>query len=158
MKKTQTSHPTKELSVGTVAKRAGVAVSTLHFYEAKGLIKSRRNQGNQRRYTRDVLRRIAVIKVAQKIGISLQDIMESFKSLPNQRTPTKRDWDKLSSKWKKDLEAKIQLLTHLRDDLTDCIGCGCLSTSDCPLRNPDDILSSQGNGPQLLDAINTTEK
>ncbi len=157
MKKSQAIKQVKELSVGTVAKRAGVAVSTIHFYEAKGLIQSRRNQGNQRRYTRDVLRRIAVIKVAQKIGISLQDIMESFKSLPNQRTPTKKDWDKLSNKWKKDLEARIQLLTHLRDDLTDCIGCGCLSTSDCPLRNPDDILSSQGNGPQLLFETKTSE-
>jgi len=150
MKKNQPVYPVKELSVGAVAKRTGVAISTIHFYETKGLIKSRRNQGNQRRYTRDVLRRIAVIKVAQKIGISLREITGSFKSLPNERTPTKKDWDNLSKKWKKELELKIQLLTHLRDDLTECIGCGCLSIKCCPLRNPDDVLSSQGDGPILL--------
>lgn len=150
MKKDESINPAKELAVGAVSKRTGVAISTIHFYEAKGLIKSRRNKGSQRRYKQDVLRRISVIKVAQKIGISLQEIMESFKSLPNERTPTKKDWDNLSKKWKKDLELKIQLLTFLRDDLTECIGCGCLSIKCCPLRNPDDELSSQGSGPGLL--------
>ena len=150
MKKDTAVSSVKELSVGAVAKRTGVAISTIHFYETKGLIKSRRNQGNQRRYKQDVLRRISVIKVAQKIGISLQEIVESFKSLPNERTPTKKDWDSLSKKWKKELDNKIQLLEFLRDDLTECIGCGCLSIKSCPLRNPDDKLSSQGSGARLI--------
>lgn len=140
----------KTFGVGVVAKRSGVTVSAIHFYETKGLIKSYRNQGNQRRYTQDVLRRIAVIKAAQKVGVSLQDIAISFQSLPNERTPTKKDWDKLSKKWKADLDARIQQLEQLRDNLTDCIGCGCLSMQSCPLRNPDDTLSLQGNGAILL--------
>ncbi|MGH1440644.1 MAG: redox-sensitive transcriptional activator SoxR [Cellvibrionaceae bacterium] len=150
MKKTKAAYSKLELSVGMVAKRSGVAISAIHFYESKGLIKSQRNQGNQRRYHQDVLRRIAVIKVAQKVGISLQEIAESFKRLPNERTPTKKDWDSMSRKWKKDLELKIQLLKHLQNDLTGCIGCGCLSIDSCPLRNPNDSLSSKGNGPVLL--------
>lgn len=140
----------KKLSVGVIAKRSGVAISAIHFYESKGLIKSQRNAGNQRRYKQDVLRRIAVIKAAQKVGISLKDIMKSFQSLPNERTPTKRDWDKLSRTWKKSLDERIQLLAQLRDDLSECIGCGCLSITDCPLRNPNDELSSQGDGPVLF--------
>ncbi|MGH1487222.1 MAG: redox-sensitive transcriptional activator SoxR [Cellvibrionaceae bacterium] len=150
MKKSQSAKPKKELSVGVVAKRSGVAISTVHFYEAKGLIKSWRNSGNQRRYSQDVLRRIAVIKVAQKVGIPLKEIAEAFNSLPKERTPTKRDWDRLAKQWKHALNAKIQLLVHLRDDLNSCIGCGCLSIESCPLRNPDDILSAQGAGPVLF--------
>ncbi|HVL00773.1 MAG TPA: redox-sensitive transcriptional activator SoxR [Dongiaceae bacterium] len=138
------------LSVGEVAARSGVAVSTLHFYEAKGLINSVRNNGNQRRYAREVLRRVAVIKVAQRVGIPLAEIHDALKALPRNRTPTAADWSKLSARWRADLDQRIQQLTQLRDQLTSCIGCGCLSVDSCPLRNPWDVLSEQGPGPRLL--------
>ncbi|HZP93850.1 MAG TPA: redox-sensitive transcriptional activator SoxR [Burkholderiales bacterium] len=144
-------HMGKELTVGEVAARSGVAVSTIHFYESKGLIGSRRNRGNQRRYTRDVLRRVAVIKVAQRLGIPLASIREAFATLPDRRTPTATDWSKLSAAWKKDLSERIEKLTRLRDSLNQCIGCGCLSLRACPLRNPMDALSGEGPGPRLLD-------
>jgi len=141
----------RELTVGEVAARSGVAVSTLHFYEAKGLIRSTRNRGNQRRYPREVLRRVAIIKVAQRTGIPLAEIREALSTLPQGRTPTAADWSRLSARWKADLDARIARLTRLRDQLNDCIGCGCLSTAACPLRNPFDELSEQGPGPRLLD-------
>jgi MerR family transcriptional regulator, redox-sensitive transcriptional activator SoxR len=128
-----------------------VAVSTLHFYEAKGLIRSRRNAGNQRRYPREVLRRIAVIRVAQRTGISLTDIREALKALPNGRTPTAEDWQRLSARWRADLDDRIARLMRLRDQLDGCIGCGCLSLGVCPLRNPWDRLAEEGSGPRLLD-------
>jgi MerR family redox-sensitive transcriptional activator SoxR len=137
--------------VGEVAARSGVAVSTLHFYEAEGLICSWRNSGNQRRYAREVLRRIAVIRVAQRTGISLADIREAMRSLPQGRTPTAEDWAKLSARWRADLDDRIDRLTRLRDQLDGCIGCGCLSLGVCPLRNPWDKLAEQGPGPRLLD-------
>ena len=142
----------KELSVGEVAERSGVAVSTLHFYEAKGLIRSRRSRGNQRRYPREVLRRVAVIKVAQRTGIPLATIRKALATLPNGRTPTTEDWRALSARWRADLDARIGKLTQLRDQLDDCIGCGCLSIRACPLRNPWDKLAEQGPGPRLLDS------
>ncbi|GGX77155.1 transcriptional regulator [Litchfieldella qijiaojingensis] len=141
----------KELSVGEVAKRSGLAVSAIHFYEAKGLIKSRRNAGNQRRYTRDVLRRVAIIKVAQRTGIPLASIRDALQTLPDERTPNSDDWRQLSAQWKADLDDRIARLTKLRDQLSGCIGCGCLSLDDCPLRNPWDELSEEGPGPRLLD-------
>jgi MerR family transcriptional regulator, redox-sensitive transcriptional activator SoxR len=141
----------RELSVGEVAERSGVAVSTLHFYEAKGLIGSRRNAGNQRRYPREVLRRVAVIKVAQRLGIPLRLIREALAALPEGRTPTAEDWNRLSAHWRNELDDRIARLTRLRDELDGCIGCGCLSTKACPLRNPWDELSEQGAGPRLLD-------
>lgn len=140
-----------ELSVGEVAARSGVAVSTLHFYESAGLIRSRRNQGNQRRYPREVLRRIAVIRVAQRTGISLNSIREALKTLPNGRTPTAEDWTKLSARWRAELDDRIGRLIRLRDQLDGCIGCGCLSLGVCPLRNPWDRLGEEGAGPRLLD-------
>lgn len=140
-----------ELTVGQVAERSGVAVSTLHFYESKGLIKSWRNQGNQRRYAREVLRRVAVIKVAQRAGIPLASIGKALTSLPGGRTPTAEDWKKLSLRWRTDLDDRIDRLTRLRNQLDGCIGCGCLSLGICPLRNPWDELSAQGPGPRLLD-------
>ena len=140
-----------DLSVGEMAKRAGVAVSTLHFYEAEGLIKSWRNQGNQRRYAREVLRRVAVIRVAQKAGISLAGIREALQALPNERTPTAEDWSRLSARWRADLDQRIRRLTGLRDQLDGCIGCGCLSMGVCPLRNPWDELGKEGPGARLLD-------
>jgi MerR family transcriptional regulator, redox-sensitive transcriptional activator SoxR len=140
-----------DLSVGEMAARAGVAVSTLHFYEAEGLIKSWRNQGNQRRYAREVLRRVAVIRVAQRAGISLAAIRDALKALPNERTPNAEDWSRLSARWRADLDQRIKRLTGLRDQLDGCIGCGCLSMGVCPLRNPWDELGKEGPGARLLD-------
>jgi MerR family redox-sensitive transcriptional activator SoxR len=127
-----------------------VAVSALHFYEAKGLIRSVRSAGQQRRYGRDVLRRVAVIKVAQRIGIPLASIAAALASLPEGRTPTAADWALLSSVWRTELDERIGQLTRLRDQLDTCIGCGCLSIEACRLRNPLDELSDRGSGPQLL--------
>ena len=138
-------------TVGRVAKRSGVNVSTLHFYETKGLIFSLRNAGNQRRYSADVLRRIAVIKAAQRLGVSLEEIRAAFADLPDNRTPTQEDWERLSAHWRSKLDARIAYLERLRDSLTGCIGCGCLSMKNCPLYNADDELASQGAGPVILD-------
>jgi MerR family redox-sensitive transcriptional activator SoxR len=142
---------TGELSVGEVAARSGVAVSALHFYERRGLIGSRRTAGNQRRYARDVLRRIAVIRVAQEIGIPLTEIAAAFAALPDGRTPNREDWGMLSRGWAASLDRRIEQLVGLRDGLTDCIGCGCMSIDRCPLRNPDDRLGRQGPGPRRLE-------
>lgn len=139
------------LSVGNVAKRSGVAVSTLHFYESKGLISSWRNGGNQRRYNKDVLRKVAVIKSAQRIGISLQGIQEAMSTLPDQRTPNKQDWGRLSRHWRKELDERIRQLNQLRDELGECIGCGCLSLKACPLRNPEDIVGQDHSGAVFLE-------
>jgi MerR family redox-sensitive transcriptional activator SoxR len=138
-------------TVGKVAKRCGVKVSTLHFYETRGLIQSWRNAGNQRRYKADVLRRISVIKAAQKMGISLEEIKQAFDSLPDSRTPTAADWQTLSTWWRDDLDARIDYLQRLRDSLTGCIGCGCLSMKNCPIYNEDDKLAAEGSGPVILD-------
>jgi MerR family redox-sensitive transcriptional activator SoxR len=140
-------------SVGRVAKRCGVKVSTLHFYEQKGLIRSWRNDGNQRRYKPEVLRRISVIKAAQKVGISLEEVKQAFLSLPDNRTPTMEDWQLLSGNWQQMLDARIAYLQKLRDYLTGCIGCGCLSMSKCPLYNPDDVLGAEGTGPVILEQV-----
>jgi len=138
-------------TVGKVARRCGVKVSTLHFYEHKGLIRSVRNAGNQRRYRAEVVRRVSVIKAAQKMGISLASIKEAFASLPDQRTPTMKDWQMLSSSWQADLNARIAYLERLRDSLTGCIGCGCLSMENCPIYNANDMLASEGSGPVILE-------
>lgn len=138
-------------SVGRVAKRSGLNVSTLHFYEQKGLIYSWRNVGNQRRYSADVLRRISIIKAAQKMGISLEEIRTAFASLPDNRTPTEEDWQSLSQNWHQLLTQRIHYLEKLRDYLTGCIGCGCLSMKKCPLYNPEDQLASEGAGPVILE-------
>jgi MerR family redox-sensitive transcriptional activator SoxR len=140
-----------ELSVGQVAARSGLAVSAIHFYEAQGLIRSSRTAGNQRRYAREILRRVAVIKVAQRIGIPLSIIREALATLPKGRTPTARDWNKLSGGWRELLNERIVKLVRLRDRLDQCIGCGCLSLKVCPLRNPGDALADDGPGPRLLD-------
>jgi len=138
------------LSVGEVARRSAVPVSTLHFYEAKGLISSQRSAGNQRRYARDVLRRVAFIRVAQRVGISLADIEAALASLTQQVAPSRSDWARLSARWRQRLDAQIEQLERLRDTLDDCIGCGCLSIDRCKLRNPLDSLSAQGPGPRRL--------
>jgi len=134
------------LSVGKVAKRAGVSVQTLHFYENKGLIYSTRNAGNQRRYHGNMLRRIAVIKSAQKLGISLKEIAEAFECLPKQSSPSTAQWKKMSSAWRAQLQARIESLQNLRDQLDTCIGCGCLSINSCGLRNPEDKAAQDGQG------------
>lgn len=139
------------LSVGQIAKRAGVKVSTLHFYEEKGLIQSWRNTGNQRRYKPEVLRRVSVIKAAQKMGVSLEEIKLAFANLPNNRTPTTEDWDKLASEWRESLNQRIAYMERLRDLLSGCIGCGCLSMNNCPIYNPEDQLANKGCGPVILD-------
>ncbi|MCM5678930.1 redox-sensitive transcriptional activator SoxR [Schlegelella sp. S2-27] len=141
-----------ELTVGEVAARSGVAPSALRFYEEKGLIRSLRTSGNQRRYPREVLRRVSVIKVAQRLGIPLATIREALQGLPEHRTPTAADWRRISAKWKQELDERIERLTKLRGQLDTCIGCGCLSLKDCPLRNPWDELGTQGPGARLLDA------
>ncbi|MEC5398772.1 redox-sensitive transcriptional activator SoxR [Uliginosibacterium sp. H1] len=138
------------LSVGEVAARAGVAVSALHFYESKGLIRSARSAGNQRRYARDVLRRVSFIRVAQRVGVPLAEIAAALDTLPERRTPTREDWARLSAAWRDDLDARIAQLVQLRDSLDDCIGCGCLSIEQCRLRNPGDQLAAHGPGPQRL--------
>jgi MerR family redox-sensitive transcriptional activator SoxR len=141
----------RPLSAGQVAARSGVAVSTVHFYEAKGLVSGWRSAGNQRRYSRDVLRRVAIIKVAQRLGLPLSMIKQAIDSLPGGRTPTARDWKRLSAQWRKELDRRISLLQRLRGQLDSCIGCGCLSLRMCHLRNPWDTVSDQGCGPLLIE-------
>jgi MerR family redox-sensitive transcriptional activator SoxR len=141
----------RPLSAGQVAARSGVAVSTVHFYEAKGLVNGWRSSGNQRRYSRDVLRRVAIIKVAQRLGLPLSMIKEAIDSLPGGRAPTARDWKRLSAGWRKELDRRIVLLQRLRGQLDSCIGCGCLSLKVCRLRNPGDAVSKRGSGPLLIE-------
>ncbi len=137
------------LTVGEVARRSGVAVSTIHFYERQGLIEPWRTAGNQRRYPRRILRRIAIIRVAQRAGMPLATIAKHLADLPTENV-TKEQWHTLSTGWRQELEGRIASLTQLRDELESCIGCGCLSLVDCPLRNPDDALATKGTGPLLL--------
>jgi MerR family transcriptional regulator, redox-sensitive transcriptional activator SoxR len=139
-----------ELTPGQLAERSGVAVSALHFYERQGLIRSRRNAGNQRRYPREMLRRVAFIRISQRVGIPLAEIRAALDTLPDGRTPSREDWERLSSLWRIDLDRRIEQLTRLRDDLSGCIGCGCLSIDRCTLFNPEDTLGTKGPGPRLL--------
>jgi MerR family transcriptional regulator, redox-sensitive transcriptional activator SoxR len=138
------------LTVGEVAARSGLAVSAIHFYEAQGFIHSARTAGNQRRYGREVLRQVAVIKVAQRIGIPLIVIREALSTLPRGRAATAADWRKLSHAWREVLDERIDKLMRLRGSLSECIGCGCLSLEACPLRNPADALGELGPGARLL--------
>jgi MerR family redox-sensitive transcriptional activator SoxR len=151
MKKPVTPPALQLMTVGEVAQRSGVPVSTLHFYEDKGLIGSLRTRGNQRRYYRAVLRWIAIIKVAQRAGLSLTMIRDTLSTLPKNRAPSAEDWQKMAEHWRGELDLRIVKLTQLRDQLSECIGCGCLSISDCPLRNPRDELADQGQGAVLLE-------
>jgi MerR family redox-sensitive transcriptional activator SoxR len=138
------------LTVGEVAERSGLPVSTIHFWEAKGLIRSERSQGNQRRFARAELRRIAVIKIGQRAGISLAEIREVLGTLPADRAVSAKNWATLSKRWQRSLDDRIERLTALRDQLGQCIGCGCLSLNKCWLRNPYDKLAEEGPGPRLL--------
>ena len=142
--------PVRELTVGDVSARSGVAVSALHFYERKGLIGSWRTDGNQRRYPPGTLRRVGIIQFGQALGIPLAEIKEALDVLPKDRAPLAEDWQNLSRAWAKRLDDRIARLARLREALTDCIGCGCLSTELCPLRNPGDMLAAKGKGPRRL--------
>lgn len=139
-----------ELSIGAVAERAGVSTSALRFYEAEGLIHATRSESGHRRFHRDVLRRIAFIRVAQQVGLTLEEIRTALASLPESRTPTKADWERLSRSWQPRLDEQIAQLERMRDRLTGCIGCGCLSLKTCKLFNPDDVLGDRGPGPRLV--------
>jgi MerR family redox-sensitive transcriptional activator SoxR len=142
--------PEQMLTVSEVATRAGVSPSALRFYERQGLIESERTAGNQRRWRRDVLRRLAFIHVAQRVGLSLEKISEALKSLPAERTPNQRDWERLSSRWHAELDERVRLLVALRDELSECIGCGCLTLKRCKLYNPDAGAGRFGSGPRYL--------
>ncbi len=141
---------TYELTPGDMSVRSGVAVSALHFYEREGLITSRRTGGNQRRYTRETLRRVAFIRMSQRLGIPLARIRDALATLPSDRIPTSKDWARLSAGWREDLDERIVHLQRLRDNLTGCIGCGCLSLKICALANPGDALAEQGPGAVRL--------
>jgi MerR family transcriptional regulator, redox-sensitive transcriptional activator SoxR len=147
---THLSWQAKEATVGELAERAGVATSALRFYEREGLIHSRRTAGNQRRYSRDTLRRVAFIRASQRLGIPLARIREALALLPENRTPNREDWARVSACWRADLNERIKLMTQLRDHLTECIGCGCLSLEHCALANPYDTLGEEGPGPRSL--------
>ncbi len=138
------------LSIGEVAERAGVAASALRFYEREGLIEATRSDGGQRRYPRDVLRRIAFVRAAQRVGLTLDEIRGALASLPDGRTPNARDWERLSRSWRPLLDARIAELERLRDRLDSCIGCGCLSLGDCALSNPADVAARLGPGARWL--------
>jgi MerR family transcriptional regulator, redox-sensitive transcriptional activator SoxR len=157
MQKKISSTLKRVLTPGDVARRTGVAISALHFYEEKGLISSWRNSGNQRRYSRDVLRRVAIIKIAQRLGIPLATISDNLAHLPPEKRISSKDWQILTAHWHNELDKRIKALIRLRDDLNGCIGCGCLSMQDCPLRNPDDHLAQQGQGAVLLDSGKSRE-
>jgi MerR family transcriptional regulator, redox-sensitive transcriptional activator SoxR len=140
----------QELTPGEMSVRSGVAVSALHFYEREGLISSRRTSGNQRRYTRETLRRVAFIRMSQRLGIPLARIRDALATLPTDRVPTSKDWARLSAGWRDDLDQRIVHLQRLRDNLTGCIGCGCLSLKVCALANPGDVLADEGPGAVRL--------
>ena len=139
-----------ELTIGALSERTGVAHSALRFYEAEGLIHATRSDGGQRRYPRDILRRVSFIRIAQQVGLSLDEIRTALSSLPQNRTPTKKDWERLSASWRPRLDAQIAMLERLRDRLTGCIGCGCLSMQACRLLNPGDEAAQRGPGPRYI--------
>ncbi len=138
------------LTIGELSHRSGVAASALRFYESVGLIDSVRTTGNQRRYARHMLRRVAFIRAAQRVGLSLDEIRAALSSLPNNRTPTKSDWEKVSQAWTARIDRQIADLERLKTKLTGCIGCGCLSLRVCALNNPDDVQGERGVGPAWL--------
>lgn len=145
--------PETWLSIGEVAKRSGLSVPTIRFYEEKDLIWSTRTEGNQRRYQRAMLRRIAIIKAAQQVGISLKQIKQTLSILPKQQVATKKDWQIMSQKWQGQLDQQIMMLLQLRQQLDQCIGCGCLSLEQCPLRNPEDCLAEEAMGAHFQEIL-----
>jgi MerR family redox-sensitive transcriptional activator SoxR len=139
-----------ELTIGALSERTGVAHSALRFYEAEGLIYAARTDGGQRRYPRDILRRVSFIRIAQQVGLTLDEIRTALSSLPQKRTPNQKDWERLSASWRPRLDAQIAMLERLRDRLTGCIGCGCLSMQACRLLNPGDEAGGRGPGPRYV--------
>lgn len=140
----------KTLAIGELAARSGVATSAIRFYESRGLVHAERTTGNQRRYPQHTLRRLGFIKAAQRVGLSLEEIAEAMAMLPDNRTPTKADWTRLSRSWRARLDEQIRRIELLRDRLDGCIGCGCLSLQSCNLNNPQDVLAERGPGPVAL--------
>lgn len=138
------------MTIGEAAERCDLATSALRFYESRGLVHSVRTDGNQRRYHPAMLRRISVIKAAQNLGLTLEEITEALARLPDNRTPTKRDWERLSTNWGRLLDERILRMQKLRESLSTCIGCGCLSMRSCALFNADDFVAKRGNGPRYL--------
>ncbi|MNR90888.1 Redox-sensitive transcriptional activator SoxR [compost metagenome] len=139
------------LAVGEVARRSGIAISAIHFYESKGFIRSERTDGNQRRFPATVLRTIAIIKVAQRAGISLEELKVTLDAYASSGKISAKQWQVISSNWRDKMNERIERLTRLRDELDLCIGCGCLSLEDCPLRNPEDRLGQEGPGARILE-------
>jgi len=139
-----------ELTIGALSERSGVATSALRFYEAEGLIRATRSASGQRRFSRDTLRRVGFIRVAQQVGLSLEEIREALATLPEERTPNDKDWQRLSMSWRPRLDHQIGMLERLRDRLDGCIGCGCLSLRHCKLLNPDDRAAERGPGPRYV--------
>jgi MerR family redox-sensitive transcriptional activator SoxR len=140
-----------QIPIGVLAARSGVSTSALRFYESRGLIRASRNEGNQRRYPRFTLRRVAFIRAAQRVGLSLDEIGTALASLPADKAPAKADWARLTRVWRPRLDAQIREMEKLRDELTGCIGCGCLSLRTCRLVNRDDIAAADGPGSYLLE-------
>jgi MerR family redox-sensitive transcriptional activator SoxR len=140
----------ERLTIGALSRRTGVAPSALRFYEEQGLIHSTRSSGGQRRYARETVRRVSFIRVAQQLGLRLDEIAEAMAALPENRTPTAKDWEKLSASWRPRLDAQIAMLERMRDRLAYCIGCGCLSLGVCKLVNPHDDAGSRGPGPRYI--------
>ncbi len=138
------------LTIGEVAERSGLAASAIRFYERQGLVHAERTSSGQRRFRRDVLRRIAFIRIAQRVGLSLEEIVGALAALPVEHAPSRRDWERLSAGWEERIKQRITLLEALQSGLSNCIGCGCLSLRTCALANPDDVASTLGPGPQYL--------
>lgn len=139
-----------DITIGALADRTGVAPSALRFYEAEGLIHANRSSGGQRRYARATVRRVSFIRVAQQVGLRLDEIREALASLPDNRTPNEKDWERLSRSWTPRLDAQIAMLERLRDRLQSCIGCGCLSLRVCHMLNPGDEAAQRGPGPRYI--------
>jgi MerR family transcriptional regulator, redox-sensitive transcriptional activator SoxR len=144
--------PTDELTIGELAERSGFAASALRFYEREGLLRATRTAGGQRRYERSVLRRLAFIRAARNVGLSLDEVAAALASLPGGRTPNRHDWTRLSRSWRRRLDEQIDALSRLRDGLDSCIGCGCLSLRRCAFSNPDDVAAATGPGAAFLPA------
>jgi MerR family transcriptional regulator, redox-sensitive transcriptional activator SoxR len=141
----------KQLTIGQVAERSGVSTSAIRFYESRGLVEATRTSGNQRRYDASTLRRIAFVRAAQRVGLTLEEIRDALATLPAARTPTAADWARLSASWRSRLDAQIERIERLRDHLADCIGCGCLSLRTCALNNPHDQAAVRGPGAVFLE-------
>ena len=139
-----------ELTIGALSERTGLAASALRYYEDQGLITSTRSAGGQRRYRRDMIRRVSFVRIAQQVGLTLDEISEALSSLPQNRTPDRQDWERLSRSWRPRLDARIAMLERVRDRLDGCIGCGCLSLDVCRLANPHDTAAESGPGPRYL--------